>query len=202
MPLSHAVERELLHQRDIALRGYRRSDGLFEIEATIADTKTYSFANENRGRIAAGEKLHGMALRMTFDEDLVITGFEAVSEYTPYDVCPNAAASFSRLAGLKIGPGFMKGVHERVGGTVGCTHLRELVQQMATVAFQTLYPVRRRREAEGKTKTDPAKPPALLGTCYAYAPDSPIVGRRWPKFYKGPPLEDAGVELNDFLRSS
>ncbi len=199
MPLTHAVERELLHLRDIALRGYRRSDGLFEIEATIADTKTYSFANENRGRISAGEKLHGMVMRMTFDEDLVITGFEAVSEYTPYDVCPAAAASFSRLAGLKIGPGFMKGVHERVGGTIGCTHLRELVQQMATVAFQTLYPVRRRREADSNVPKDPSAKPALLNTCYAYAPDSPIVARRWPQHYTGPALEDPREELNSFL---
>src|ERR1700724_127118 len=49
MPLSEPHERELLHLRDIALRGYRRADGLFDIEAHLTDTKTYGFPSEDRG---------------------------------------------------------------------------------------------------------------------------------------------------------
>lgn len=181
MPLSAPAERELLHLRDITLRGYRRADGLFDVEATLADTKTYAFGNADRGTIHPGEKLHGMTMRMTVDEDMVITAFEAASDFTPYAICPAAAASFTRLAGLRIGPGFMKQVHARVGGVEGCTHLRELIQQMATVAFQTLAPVRRKRPAEA----GPLKGPALLNTCYAYASNSPVVRDRWPDFYTG-----------------
>ena len=99
--------------------------------------------------------------------------------------------SFARLEGLRIGRGFLKAANERVGGTVGCTHLRELLQQMATVAFQTLYAKRvRRREAANAEATAEAnaqgraKPP-LLGTCLAYAPDSPVVKRYWPHVYTG-----------------
>ena len=33
MPLSPPVEREALHRRAIELNGYRRTDGLFDIEA-------------------------------------------------------------------------------------------------------------------------------------------------------------------------
>src|SRR6185312_16171165 len=60
MPLSPPPERELLHSRDIVLRGYRRSDGLYDIEAHLTDTKTYGSANRDRGYIEAGEPIHGM----------------------------------------------------------------------------------------------------------------------------------------------
>jgi hypothetical protein len=67
-PLSPPPERELLHSRDIVLRGYRRSDGLYDIEAHLTDTKTYGSANRDRGYIHAGEPIHGMWLRLTVDD--------------------------------------------------------------------------------------------------------------------------------------
>ena len=192
MPLSDPSERELLHRRDISLRGYRRSDGLFDVDAELVDTKTYGFSNQDRGRIEPGEPLHHMVARMTLDDAMLITAFEAATERGPYAVCPAAAASFARLAGLKIGRGFIKAANERVGGVVGCTHLRELLQPMATVAFQTLYPVRIKRmqapnaeaTADANAQTQASRP-AMLGTCLAYAPDSPVVKRQWPQFYTG-----------------
>ena len=68
MPLSPPQERELLHSRDIVLRGYRRADGLYDIEAQLTDTKSYGFGNRDRGYIEAGEPIHGMWLRLTVDE--------------------------------------------------------------------------------------------------------------------------------------
>jgi hypothetical protein len=69
MPLSDPAERNLLHLRDIQLRGYQRKDGLFDIEAHLVDTKSYGFNNEGRGWIEPGEALHGMWIRMTINED-------------------------------------------------------------------------------------------------------------------------------------
>lgn len=185
MPLSSPAERELLHLRDIELRGYRRADGLFDIEAHLRDTKTYPFSNEARGEVKPGEPLHGMWLRLTVDESMQVVSCEASSDHTPYAICPQAAPNFARLAGLKIGPGFNRAVAERVGGVQGCTHLRELLSQMATVAFQTLYPIRARKEREEMRRLTasgetPPKKPALVGTCVAYAPDSPVTLARWP----------------------
>ena len=188
MPLSEPTERNLLHLRDIQLRGYQRKDGLFDIEAHLVDTKSYGFNNEGRGWIEPGEALHGMWIRMTITEDFEVLSCEAASDFTPYDVCPAAAPNFARLAGLKIGPGFVRAVNERVGGIHGCTHLREVIGQMGTVAFQTLYPVRRQRELEqaaarraaGEVVDEKKVRPALIGTCIAYAPDSPVVKQRWP----------------------
>ncbi len=188
MALSRSAERELMHERGIVIRGYRRTDGLFDIEAHLTDTKSYSFSAEERGRIAAGEPLHEMWVRMVVDEDMLIVSCEAVTDHGPYRVCPGAAPSFSRLAGLKIGRGFLRAAAERVGGVAGCTHLRELLQQLGTVAFQTLYPVRARKKEADQS---PGSAPRLLNSCYAYAETSPVVRRRWPDFYKGPEMPAA-----------
>ena len=104
MPLSPPADRELLHNRDIVLRGYARADGLYDIEAQLTDTKSYPFENQDRGTIAPGEALHGMWVRMTVGEDMVIRACEAVSDFTPFTICPRAAPNFARLAGVAIGP--------------------------------------------------------------------------------------------------
>jgi hypothetical protein len=117
MPLSPPPERELLHSRDIVLRGYRRADGRYDIEAHLTDTKTYGSANRDRGYIHAGEPIHGMWLRLTVDEERRIVACEASSDHTPYAICPAAAPNFARLAGLQIKPGFLKEAARRVGGT-------------------------------------------------------------------------------------
>ena len=39
-----AVTKEELHFRRIDMRGYRRSDGLFEVEGRVTDRKSYDFA--------------------------------------------------------------------------------------------------------------------------------------------------------------
>jgi len=200
MPLSPPQERELMHSRDIVLRGYLRADGLYDIEAQLTDAKTYGQANRDRGYIDAGEPIHGMWLRMTVDEQRTIVACEAASDFTPYAICPTAAPNFARLAGLQIKPGFLKEAAKRIGGTEGCTHLRELLQQMATTAYQTIDPTRARREADAAGEVDKpgsdrldaqiavkmGGPPAILNTCIAYSTESPVVQRRWPHLYTGP----------------
>lgn len=179
MPLSEPAERELLHQRDIVVRGYRRGDGLFDIDAEISDSKTYGFSVGDRGHIAPGDKLHRMVLRMTVDATLTITACEAVTEAGPFDVCPGGAASFGRLAGLSIRSGFLREANARIGGVAGCTHIRELLQQMATVAVQTTYvlPARQRNDAAGADR--------MIDSCHAYAADGGVVRKRWPDRYTG-----------------
>ena len=180
MPLSDSAPRDLLHLRDIALRGYLREDGAIDVEAHLADTKTYDFPNHDRGRINRGDELHGMWLRLTVDESMTILAAEAAMDATPHAVCPGAAPNFARLAGLTIGRGFLKRAMERVGGTAGCTHLRELLQQVATVAVQTMFSVRAHRSARaGQMKRDDwGVPSFLLNTCFAYDENGPLVAQR------------------------
>jgi hypothetical protein len=181
MPLSPPVAREDLHERHITLRGYRRTDGLFDIEGHLTDTKAQPLTLQERGVVPPGEPIHDMWLRMTVNEDMVIVGFEAVTDNGPFGICPEAAPKMACLVGLSVKAGFLKAAAERVGGVNGCTHLREMLQQMGTVAFQTLYAARAARKAQA-----PEQPPALLNSCYAYASDGEAVRRYWPRFYTGP----------------
>jgi len=180
MPLSPAVAREDLHERTITLRGYRREDGLFDVEGHLTDRKPYELTVEERGRLAPGEPIHDMWMRMTINEDMIIVACEAVTDNGPFRICPDAAPNFASLAGLSIKAGFLKAASERIGGVHGCTHLREMLQQMGTVAFQSLYAVRMARPAQA-----PTKPPPIINSCYAYASDGEPVRRRWPQFYTG-----------------
>jgi hypothetical protein len=192
MPLSLPQERELLHSRDIVLRGYQRSDGLYDIEAHLTDAKSYGFSNHDRGYVRPGEPIHGMWIRLTVDGQRNIVACEAASDHTPYSICPTAAPNFARLAGLRIKPGFLKDAAKRIGGTHGCTHLRELLQQIATTAYQTIDPARAKRggdaggegHASSSDKIDAT--PAILNTCIAYGSASPVVKRQWPHLYTGP----------------
>ena len=180
MPLSRATPRKLLHQRDIQLRGYERADGLVDIEAHILDSKTYSWGNQDRSGIQAGEALHDMWVRMTLDHHMVIHACEASMDATPYNVCGGAASSFGRLKGMKLGKGFIKAAMEQLGGAAGCTHLRELLQPVATVAFQTMHSLREHLAASTTDKaarTAAGIPAALLNTCFAYDETGPLARR-------------------------
>jgi hypothetical protein len=186
MPLSDPAPRELLHLRDIELRGYRRTDGLFDIEARLTDTKTYAFANQDRGEIRPGTPLHGMLARMTVGEDMVIRCFEAVTEYGPFAVCAQAAPNFAALAGLTVGRGFLRAANERVGGIKGCTHLRELLGQMGTVALQVMFARRAKQDVAKGSR------PAVLGTCLAYEDGGEVARRIWPELYLAESAERSG----------
>ena len=177
MPLSDPAAREPIHTRRIEINGYRRADGLFDIEATLDDTKSYPFETRDRGRLVPGDRIHGMAMRMTVDSDYRIHAVEAVMDDTPYGVCPAVAPNFGRLAGLSIARGFLKAASERIGGAQGCTHLRELLAQMATAAFQTIAPLKAKVDDTGLARS-------LLNTCHAYAEDGDLVRRRWPDLAK------------------
>ena len=142
MPLSSPRSANHCTRATSCCGGIAAPMGCTDIEAQLTDTKSYGSANRDRGYIEAGEPIHGMWLRLTVDEERCIVACEAASDYTPYAICPTAAPNFSRLAGLRIKPGFLKEAAKRIGGTVGCTHLRELLQQMATTAYQTIDPAR------------------------------------------------------------
>lgn len=177
MPLSTSnVKRELIHKRKVECYGYRRDDNLWDIEGHLIDTKTYDFANMDRGAVRSGEPVHEMWLRITVDDDLVIHETEASTEHAPFNICPGAVANFCKIKNIKIGPGFRAEINKLVGGSLGCTHLRELLGPMATTAFQTIIPIKSKRNNGNTTKNH-----GLVGTCHAYAPGSEVVKRLWPE---------------------
>ena len=190
MPLSPSVAREHIHTRVIECRGFRREDGLWDIEGHITDVKTYAFGNHFRGEIAAGTPVHDMWLRLTVDDRLTIHAVEAVTDASPYAACPNVTPNFERLKGLRIRPGFQTQVRDRLGGTQGCTHIVELLVPVATTAYQTIFPYRERQRREqqkaaGEAPEKPHRRPPLIDSCHAFASDGALVKRYWPEFYTG-----------------
>ena len=54
MPLSSPAERAHIHTRTVECKGYRRSDGLWDIEGRLVDVKSYTFHNNERGDVPPG----------------------------------------------------------------------------------------------------------------------------------------------------
>ncbi len=179
MSLSAPATRTPLHRRAIEVNGYHRADGLYDIEAEITDTKSYELGLSGGRRLPAGAPLHRMLMRLTVDEDMLIIAAEAVTQAGPFAACPTGAESFSSLAGLRVRPGFLREAMLRLGGTAGCTHIRELLQQLATVVLQTMYSVRNRPENSAAAAAQ------MVNSCHAYAADGDVVKRRWPHLYTG-----------------
>jgi hypothetical protein len=172
-----------MHTRHIRCQGFARADGLWDIEGHLVDTKPYDMPNVDRphGKIAAGEHLHEMWIRLTLDAELWVRAVEVVTDFGPYAVCPSIAPNFQRLVGERIKAGWTQRTRELLGGVQGCTHLVELLGPLATTAFQTIYPVRVKRDSMPSTHK-----PALIDTCHAYRSDGPLVKHKWPEHYTGP----------------
>lgn len=180
MVLPPASPRTQLHARTITCAGYRRDDGLFDVEARIVDTKTYPVPNRWRGTLQPGTPIHDMTLRLTLDEDLVVVEAVASTDAAPFAVCDAITGAFDTLAGLRIGVGFRRAVQERLGGVRGCTHLGELLGPLATTAMQTILPLRR-----GQDPTPAQRPPGHLDGCHALRRDGPVVKEHYPEWYTG-----------------
>lgn len=186
MPLPEASPRKHVHTRAIDYRGYEREDGLWDIEAHMTDTKTYEFRNNWRGEVAVGEPLHEMLLRVTIDDDFAIRDVVAVTDNSPFKLCPNITPNYKALIGIRMGPGWRKAIRQQVGGVQGCTHLTELLFPMATVAMQTIWPLLRHRKNKADSDVGKSeKRPVVLDTCHAWATDSKVVKENAPKFYTG-----------------
>lgn len=187
MSLSPPAPREPLHHRRVDCRGYRRADGLWDIEGHLTDVKAYTFENAWRGRIQPGEPLHEMWLRLTLDDELTVIRAEAATVAGPYEVCPAITPAFAKLEGLRIGPGWRRAVQARLGGVRGCTHLVELLGPIATTAYQTIYSWRAQREP----RIESERPPRHLDSCHALARDGEVVRDHHSRWYTGPTRDAA-----------
>jgi hypothetical protein len=185
MPLSAPAPRQSLHHRAINARGYKRDDGLFEVEAHLVDSKSYSFKMMSGERIA-GEPVHEMWLRITYDTSLTIIDAEASSDAHPYPgYCGSVVPDYRQMIGWSIRPGFSEKVRTTFGGTKGCTHLTDLIAVAATTAFQNLA---------GQLPPNPDRKPFQLDRCHALDTNREGVAHYYPKWYRGDQVVDRSVE--------
>src|SRR5215467_12222949 len=95
MPLPPASPREPIHTRQVECRGYRRADGLWDIEGHLVDVKAYAFDNAHRGRLEPGMPIHEMWIRLTIDDEFMIHDAVAATDASPYRICPEVAPNFA-----------------------------------------------------------------------------------------------------------
>jgi Protein of unknown function (DUF2889) len=174
--LEPTVAREPLHRRAIEIRGYKREDGLYDIEGHLVDTKPYDF-HLAAGVRPAGEAIHGMWLRITVDRQLTIVDAAAAMDAMPYvGYCDAIVPAYRKLVGLAIRPGYHQKLKELFGGVHGCTHVSELAGALATAAFQTMA---------GQRVQEPGRKPFQIDRCHALDATKAAVARYYPRWYRG-----------------
>lgn len=187
MPLPPPSERELLTRRTITCEGFRRTDGLFDIEGRLVDTRGVVHDYGWRPPIAPGGSIHEMLVRMTVDGDGKIVAMVGVTDAAPYPTCREVAPNLERLVGLTVAGGFKQTMRQRVGRTAGCTHIVTLLEAMANNAVQTLAAAVRSKGSHAVFQRfgvrDRSRHP-LLDTCHTYAASSPIVAEIWPELHR------------------
>jgi hypothetical protein len=172
------VERELLHTRRVRYEGYKRADGLWDIEAHLTDIKNHDFQLKTGVR-RAGQPVHSMWLRLTIDGDFNIVEASASTDAVPYPGgCENIAPAYRQLIGLNLGQQFRKKSRELLGGVRGCTHLTEMLYGMPTAAIQSFA-------GEKKEDTDDGSKPFQLDQCHALETTTRTVKKWYPKWYRG-----------------
>lgn len=193
---SDPAAREALHTRRYDFRGYRRTDGLFDIEGRMVDTKDYAFPNEWRGIVQAGDPVHDMRIRLTLDDHFVVQDVAVITAASPFAICGDITPAFDALKGATVAKGWSRALRDNFTGVHGCTHHVEMLRAMGTVAFQTIFGYREKakrdaahdagypRSEDPATDSTPRKRPAFLDTCHALASDGEVVRTHWPQFYE------------------
>lgn len=177
MPLSSPAARERLHRRGVSYEGFRRDDGLFDIEAHITDHKDrdYKLAMGTRSKDIP---VHNMWARVTIDRRFEVIDIEAVTDEMPYPgQCNRIGPEYKKLIGSNLLKGFRKSIADNLGGVKGCTHLSELLGYLPTAAVQTFAGIKNEADSVDGRK------PFQLDSCHALATNTETVRVYYPKWF-------------------
>ncbi|THU02552.1 DUF2889 domain-containing protein [Lampropedia puyangensis] len=185
MSIPTPVERKLAHTRTVSFQGFERSDGLWDIEAEMMDTKPFAFDLSDRHRLEAGQPVHHMHIRITIDHRLIVQDIHTSMQAYPHSVCIKADQHMRKMIGCTMMKGWRKSIETHLGGIEGCTHMRELLFNMATAAFQTLAP---KALASYRTPSENPNrpPPPHLGGCMTWDFKGPTVKAIYPVYFDWP----------------
>ncbi len=183
MPLPPPAPRQPMHTRSIALEGFVREDGLWDIEVRLVDTKPFPQPLYERGELPPGTPIHDISLRVTVDDNLVIREICGAMDSKPLHECGQALPPLENLVGVTLGPGLRQSIERALGGTRGCTHMREMLVNVATAAYQCVPHGRQHlRRLAGIPDAPLEQPPYHVGRCIAWDADGPVVARVYPQF--------------------
>jgi len=181
MPAVHpSITRRPLHRRALDVQVFARDDDLFDVEASLTDTKTHDVPLAGVPR-KAGQPIHQMRLLLTVDTQLTITAATSETLWMPYPgACDEHGDAYALLVGLNLMKGFRQAVTERLSGTRGCTHLTELCQVLPTAVIQAMAGSvidTREGDADGN-------PPFQLDRCHALRRDGATVAKFYPRWHQ------------------
>lgn len=178
-----APERELKHRRSIDVQIYARGNGLWEVDARIADVRTRETLMVTGPR-AAGSPIHDMLVRLVVDERFNIVEAGAETFAMPYPgECDAYGDAYGRLVGLNLMSGFRRAVKERLGGVHGCTHITELVQVLPTAVVQAFADEVIDTRGDGADSAQPFQ----IDRCHALRSDGATVKTYYPRWYRAAP---------------
>lgn len=185
MPLSPpAAPRSLQHLRRVHYQGFARADGLWDIEGELHDSKAYDAPARAGGARRAGEAVHHMWLRVTVDRQLVVQAVDVAMDRHPLAGCLQAQPGLQAMVGCSMARGWRQAIQQHLGAVAGCTHLRELLFNLATAAFQTIPAAFAGAAADA--------PPRHLGQCTGWDFNGAGVREYFPQFYRrGPAAQTA-----------
>jgi len=174
-------QRRHVHTRSIRVDAYARDDGLWDVEATLVDTKSQDLQLAS-GLRKAGDPVHEMRLQVTVDADLNVHDASAAASWVPYPGhCGQIEPEYKRLVGLNLARDFRRHVRERLGGVHGCTHLTELAGVLPTAAIQGF--AGEARNQQGAERAD--RRPFQLDRCHALVTTGAAVAKFYPRWFRG-----------------
>jgi hypothetical protein len=182
-----APERQLKHRRQIDVQVFVRSDGLWEVDATLVDTKTRD-AQMADGLRPAGQPIHDMLLRLVITAQFDILQAGSATRAMPYPgICSEHGDAYRQLVGLNLMRNFHRDVRARLGGSKACTHLTELAQVLPTAVVQGFAGevLDTRGTAEG------ASQPFQIDRCHALRSSGQAVREHYPRWYRPAATTDA-----------
>ncbi|RZJ57465.1 MAG: DUF2889 domain-containing protein [Acidovorax sp.] len=181
MPLSPPAPRTLKHVRRVNYQGFERDDGLWDIEGELHDSKAYDAPSfrDPTGTRRAGDPIHHMWLRVTVNRQLVVQAIDVAMDAHPLKDCTAAQPSLQRMVGCSMARGWRQSIQKHLGGVESCTHLRELLFNLATAAFQSVPAV--------FASANPDEPPRHLGQCTGWDFNGDGVKEYFPQFYRRVP---------------
>jgi len=181
MPLPpSSAPRKIIHTRSISLDGWKREDGLWDIEARLTDVKHHAYVLSTGVRVK-GDALHDMWIRITIDWHLNVLDAVGSIDTSPYPgSCETIGPAYRQLVGLNLARGFRRATRELFEKTSGCTHLTELLNSLPSAAIQTLG-----SEVDEIEGAVPGQKPFQLDKCHALDTTGEVVRRYYPRWYCG-----------------
>lgn len=192
-PITAPVTRTRTHVRQIRFEGYRRSDDLWDIELWLHDARDYPSIGNERGPIPPGAPVHDIRLCVTVDDALVVRAITGDYAARPFGACLASLPPLQTLVGASLAEGWRRQIATRLGGEVGCAHIRDLLVQLAAAAYQ-IVPVWHARAGGDAVRRPDGQAPMHLGRCVAWALDGEPVARIYPEFAVPKPPRDTATD--------